>query len=145
MAETGDDTVEEKKMIDESRKILEIPDLKISVTCVRLPILGGHAESVNIELNDKFDMGDVKRILSDYPGIIVLDNMKNEVYPTPALSSDTNPVYVGRIRRDHSVPYGFNIWVVADNLRKGAATNAVQIAEILVKEGLLSFDRIDFN
>lgn len=138
-------TVEEKKMIDESRKILGIPDLKLNVTCVRLPILGGHAETVNIEFDTNFDIDEIRRKLAEFPGIIVMDDLTNEEYPTPEISADTNPVYVGRIRRDDTVDNGLNLWVVADNLRKGAATNAVQIAEKVVANNHFSFEAANFD
>ncbi len=135
-----DDTlnsVEENKMMAESKKILDLPNLMINVTCVRLPILGGHAESVNVETNKPFKLVEIRKCLSDFEGIVIVDNPQNEEYPTPAMANDTDPVYVGRIRYDNTLANTFNMWVVADNLRKGAATNAVQIAEKIIEMNLL--------
>ncbi len=128
---------EETKMIKESRKMLDMPDLKISVTCVRLPILGGHAETVNITTNKAFEINEVRALLAETENVIVIDNPENEEYPTPALAQDKDEVFVGRIRRDDSAENSMNLWVVADNLRKGAATNAVQIAEKLIEMKLV--------
>lgn len=125
---------EEIKIINETRKILNLPDLKISVTCVRLPITGGHSESVNIEFEKPIQMNDVFNLLKNQEGVVVLDEPKNEIYPTPVFVANKDEVFIGRIRRDISVENGLNFWVVADNLRKGAATNAVQIAELLIKK-----------
>lgn len=128
---------EEIKMILETRKIMDLPDLKISVTCVRVPVIGGHGESINIELEKPATIDNVREALGNFPGLITIDNPLEGEYPTVQLADGTNPVYVGRIRKDESVENGFNIWVVADNVRKGAATNAVQIAEELIKLGIL--------
>ncbi|GAB1370180.1 aspartate-semialdehyde dehydrogenase [Candidatus Kapaibacterium sp.] len=125
-------TNEEIKMINETRKILNLPDLKIAVTCVRVPTLGGHCESVNIELQNEFEIFDVRRLFANTPGIVLMDSPDKEIYPTPSITNNTDPVYVGRIRRDATVNNGLYLWVVADNVRKGAATNAVQIAEKLI-------------
>jgi aspartate-semialdehyde dehydrogenase len=130
-------SVEENKMMAESKKILDLPHLKINVTCVRLPILGGHAESVNVETNKPFSISDIKKCLSSFEGIVILDNPSEEEYPTPFIANDTDEVYIGRIREDNSEINTFNMWVVADNLRKGAATNAVQIAEKVIEMNLL--------
>lgn len=130
-------TEEEKKMLFETRKILNNDDLKLAFTCVRLPIIGGHGESVNLELEKEFSVKDIKSLLSDSEGIILLDDINNDEYPTPDIAKDTDPVYVGRVRRDSSVENGLYLWIVADNLRKGAATNAVQIAEKLVEMDLV--------
>ncbi|MCX6148580.1 MAG: aspartate-semialdehyde dehydrogenase [Candidatus Kapabacteria bacterium] len=130
-------SVEENKMMAESKKILDLPHLKINVTCVRLPILGGHAESVNVETNYPFAISDIKKCLSSFEGIKILDNPSEEEYPTPFIANDTDEVYIGRIREDSSSINTFNMWVVADNLRKGAATNAVQIAEKVIEMNLL--------
>ena len=124
-------TVEEIKMIEETRKIMNLPWLAISVTCVRLPIVGGHGESVNIETEKPFTETELKNVLKDSKGIVVMDDLKNEIYPTPQYAHNTDNVYVGRIRKDESTANGAYLWVVADNVRKGAATNAIQIAEIL--------------
>ena len=126
-------TKEEMKMINETRKILHKPDLKITATTVRVPVLNSHSESINIEFENDFDLNNVKKILSDYPGIVIEDDIQNSIYPLATNATNHNEVYVGRIRRDDSVPYGLNIWVVADNIRKGAATNAIQIVEKLIE------------
>ena len=125
-------TNEEIKMINEPRKIMELPNLKIAVTCVRLPILGGHGESVNIETEKEIEIPWLINILGRVPGLMVLDSPQGNFYPTPAISNDTDEVYIGHIRKDDSVENGAYLWIVADNLRKGAATNAVQIAEKLI-------------
>ena len=125
---------EEMKMINETRKILHRPDLKITATTVRVPVLNSHSESINIELNKDFDLNELKDTLSKMENVIVVDNPANNEYPLATNASGHDEVYVGRIRRDDSVDYGVNIWVVADNIRKGAATNAVQIVEKLINE-----------
>lgn len=127
-------TVEENKMMNETRKILGDDSLPLAFTCVRVPTLGGHCESVNVELQNDFDIDDVRFLFANSPGIVLMDDIKRDLYPTPAITGDADPVYVGRIRRDNSVENGLYIWVVADNLRKGAATNAVQIAWLLIKD-----------
>lgn len=125
-------TKEEEKMINETRKILGKPDLKITATAVRVPVDNSHSESINIEFENSFELEDVINTLKCAPGIIVEDDVKNNVYPLAANASGHNEVFVGRIRRDFSVNNGINIWVVADNIRKGAASNAVQILEKLL-------------
>ncbi len=125
-------TKEEMKMINETRKILNRPDLKVSATCVRVPVRYSHSVSVNVELNSKFEVEKVKELLSNSNGIILLDDVKNNVYPMPLITEGKDEVFVGRIRRDETVDNGLNLWVVADNIRKGAATNAVQILELLL-------------
>lgn len=135
-------TEEEFKMYNETRKILGRPEMNIAFTCVRLPILGGHAESVNLELENPFNIDKLKEILASSPGLIVMDDMENDIYPTPLFANEKNEVYVGRIRRDNSVENGLYLWVVADNLRKGAATNTVQIAEEIIKRDLFDFEFI---
>lgn len=130
-------SVEETKMINETRKILGNNDLRIAVTCVRLPVLGGHGESINLELEKPFSMNDVKNKLSNAPGIVLMDDFENGIYPTVAGSANTDNVYVGRLRKDDSCENGLSMWITADNLRKGAATNAVQIAEWLANNMLL--------
>lgn len=131
--ESGSDfTVEEVKMINEVNKILNTKDIAMSVTCVRLPVLGGHGESVNLETVKTTDAEQVRNLLMKQKGIVVIDNTLDEEYPTPLLAKDTNPVYVGRIRNDVAVNNGLYLWIVADNVRKGAATNAVQIAQLFV-------------
>ena len=126
-------TKEEQKMIDETRKILSRPDLGISATCVRVPVYHGHSESINVEFEQPFEMTEVFRLLNGAEGVVVRDDPKNNIYPMPIEAEGTDPVYVGRIRRDTSVKNGLNFWCVADNIRKGAALNAVQIMEHLIK------------
>lgn len=128
----NDYTKEEMKMIEETRKILEIPDLKVSATCVRVPILNSHSECINVELENEFNIEDVKKILSNFSSIAILDDPKREIYPLAAFATDKDDVFIGRIRRDFSVKNGLNMWVVSDNIRKGAATNAIQILEYLI-------------
>ena len=125
---------EEMKMINETRKILHRPDLRITATTVRVPVLNSHSESINVELKNDFDLNELKETLSKMENVIVVDNPSNNEYPLAANASGHDEVFVGRIRRDDSVDYGVNIWVVADNIRKGAATNAVQIVEKLINE-----------
>jgi len=121
-------------MIDETRKILHLPDLKVTATTVRVPVRFGHAVSINIETETAFEIEDVFALFKNAPGVILMDDVKNLVYPTPLQSEGSNEVYVGRIRRDFSVANGLNIWCVADNVRKGAAANAVQILEKLLNK-----------
>ncbi|BBM49410.1 aspartate-semialdehyde dehydrogenase [Leptotrichia wadei] len=130
-------TKEEEKMINETRKILNLPNLKVTATCVRVPIRFGHAVSVNVELEKPFELEDVIRAFKEKEGIVVQNDGKNNVYPMPINAQDTDEVYVGRIRKDFSADNALNLWVVADNIRKGAATNTIQIAETLIKEGAL--------
>ena len=120
-------------MIDETRKILCRPDLRVSATCVRVPVYHGHSESINVEFERPFDLAEVFRLFGNAKGIVVHDDPKNNLYPMPIYAAGTDPVYVGRIRRDASVENGLNFWCVADNIRKGAALNAVQIMEYLMK------------
>ena len=134
-------SIEEIKMKNEIRKIMILPDLPIAVTCVRLPVLGGHGESVNIETEKDFTVEAIRDLFNNRSDIALIDNPKDEDYPTVHTSRDTDIVYVGRIRKDDSVKYGGYLWVVADNLRKGAATNAVQIAELLVEKQLFEYDK----
>ena len=122
-------TKEEEKMINETRKILKKPDLKITATTVRVPVFNSHSESINIEFENSFDMNELIETLSNAPGVIVQDNIEKCLYPLAINASGHDEVFVGRIRRDYSVENGINIWVVADNIRKGAASNAVQIVE----------------
>lgn len=124
----NDYTKEEMKIVNETRKILDNQELRITATAVRVPVIGGHSESVNLELEKSFSVADIKEILYQTPGVIVLDNPSEKEYPMPILVHGKNEVFVGRIRRDDSIENGLNLWIVADNLRKGAATNAVQIA-----------------
>lgn len=125
-------TKEEEKMINETRKILKRPDLAITATTVRVPVLNSHSESINVEFEKDFELSELKEILQKAPGIVVKDDSCNEMYPTTLDSNDRDEVFVGRVRRDFSVNSGVNLWVVADNLRKGAASNAVQILEKLL-------------
>lgn len=125
-------TKEEQKMIQETRKILKKPDLPITATAVRVPIKNCHSESINIELEDEFDIYDIKMLLQNSPGIIVIDNPEKNQYPLASKADGYDEVFVGRIRRDFSVKNGINLWIVADNLRKGAATNAIQILEKMI-------------
>lgn len=129
-------TKEEMKMIEETRKILHAPELKVTATTVRVPVRFAHSVSVNLELEKDFQVEDVKRILSEFPGIIVKDDPDHKLYPMPIDAEGRDEVFVGRIRRDFSLEHGLNIWIVADNIRKGAATNAVQIGELLAKRGI---------
>lgn len=131
-------TKEEMKMVNETRKIMEDDDIRLTATTVRIPVTGGHSESVNIEFEKDFDVQEVKELLSNTEGVIVMDDIANQVYPMPMHSHNKDEVLVGRIRRDESQPNSLNLWIVADNLRKGAATNAVQIAEYLLNKRLLS-------
>ena len=125
-------TKEEEKMINETRKILHKPNLPITATCVRVPVFNCHSESINIELEKDFDLDTIRKELNDYENILVLDEPDKNIYPLASDCSGHDEVYVGRIRRDNSVKYGLNLWVVADNIRKGAATNAIQILEKIV-------------
>lgn len=127
-------TKEEYKMINETRKILNKPYLPITATCVRVPVKNCHSESINIEFRTNFDIYDVKMLLQNSPGIILVDDVEKNYYPLATKVDGYDDVFVGRIRRDFSVPYGINLWVVADNLRKGAASNAVQILEKLISK-----------
>lgn len=125
---------EEIKMINETRKILNKPDLKITATSVRVPVFNCHSESINVELEKNFDIPTVKKQFESFPNLIVLDDPQNAVYPLATKANGHDEVFVGRIRRDDSVPFGINLWVVADNIRKGAATNAIQIVEHLINK-----------
>ena len=127
-------TKEEMKMVNETHKILGDDNIRVTATTVRVPVFDSHSESINIELEKPFELEDVKKLFAESPGIIVQDDVDNNVYPLARDAAGTDEVYIGRIRRDFSVDNGLNIWVVADNIRKGAATNAVQIAEELLKE-----------
>ena len=124
-------TREEMKLLLESRKILALPELRLSATAVRIPVRGGHSESVNVELKEQPGIPEARELLAAFPGLIVQDEPEKDIYPMPALAEGRDEVFVGRIRKDHSHPRALNLFVVADNLRKGAATNAVQIAEMV--------------
>lgn len=130
-------TKEEMKMVNETRKILHAPDMRITATTVRVPVFHGHSESINIEFEKPCDLKGVFECLENAPGLVVIDDIENCKYPMPVDIENTDPVYVGRIRIDDSVDSGVNIWCVADNIRKGAATNTVQIAELLIKDNLV--------
>ncbi len=126
-------TKEEMKMIDETHKILGNENIKVTATTVRVPVFASHSESINLEFEKPFEIEEVKKILENAPGVVVIDDTKNSHYPLAREAAGKDEVFVGRIRRDFSVENGINLWVVADNIRKGAATNAVQIAELLIK------------
>jgi aspartate-semialdehyde dehydrogenase len=130
-------TKEEMKMVNETKKILGDDSIKLTSTCVRIPVMGGHSESVNITFENDFDLEDVISILSSTNGVVVQNDSSKAHYPMPLTAHDKDEVFVGRIRRDESAPKSLNLWIVADNLRKGAATNAVQIAEYLVQQKLV--------
>ena len=130
-------TKEEMKMVNETRKIMGNDSIRVTATTVRVPVEGGHSESVNIEFENDFELSDVKTKLAAMPGVIVQDDVQNNLYPMPINAFGKDEVFVGRIRRDESQPNTLNCWIVADNLRKGAATNAIQIAEYLVKKGFI--------
>lgn len=130
-------TSEEMKLVNETRKILGDDSIQITATVVRVPVVGGHSEAVNIQTQNDFNISDVKHKLSETPGIIVQDDPLKNIYPMPLTSHNRDEVFVGRIRRDVSVEHGIDMWIVADNLRKGAATNAIQIAEYIVSNKLL--------
>ena len=130
-------TKEEMKMVNETRKIIGDDSILLTATCVRIPVVGGHSESLNIEFENDFDLDEVRKILSNAPGVVIQDDVENFVYPMPLSAHDKDETFVGRIRRDESQPKTLNCWVVSDNLRKGAATNAVQIAEYLLEKGLV--------
>lgn len=130
-------TKEEMKLVNETQKILNDDSIRITATAVRVPVDGGHSESVNIEMENDFDLDEIRELLANTSGITVMDDVKNDVYPMPLFAKNKNDVFVGRIRRDTSYDKAMNMWIVADNLRKGAATNAVQIAEYLVNNELV--------
>lgn len=127
-------TKEEVKMINETRKILKRPDLKVTATCVRVPVLNSHSESINVEFEKDFDLKELVENLKNADGITVQDDPEYNIYPLATKASGHDDVFVGRIRRDESVPYGINFWCVSDNIRKGAASNAVQIVKKLIEE-----------
>ncbi len=124
---------EERKMMDETRKIMGDQSIKVTATCVRVPVVGGHSESVNVEFDLPYELDEVREMLRKAPGVIVQDDPQKNLYPLPINAWDSDEVYVGRLRRDPSLPNGLDLWIVSDNLRKGAATNAVQIAEEWIK------------
>lgn len=130
-------TKEEMKMVNETRKILQDDSIAITATCVRIPVMGGHSESVNVQFKKSFELEQVRALLSNEVGIVLQDDIANSIYPMPLTALDKNEVFVGRIRYDESAENALNMWIVADNLRKGAATNAIQIAEYLLSNHLL--------
>lgn len=135
--EDGGYTKEELKLVRETHKILNDDSIGVTATAVRIPVVGGHSESVNIEFDSAFEVGDIKQLLSETDGVIVQDNIENNEYPMPFFAEGKDEVFVGRIRRDFSRNNALNMWIVADNLRKGAATNTIQIAEYLVSNDLV--------
>lgn len=124
-------------MVNETRKILADNSIGVTSTTVRVPTVGGHSEAVNVEFLKDFDLADVRRMLAETPGIVIQDDPANNVYPMPLFAKGKDEVFVGRLRRDESQPNTLNMWIVADNLRKGAATNAVQIAEFMLHKSLV--------
>ena len=130
-------TKEEMKMVLETNKIMQDDSIRVTATTVRIPVIGGHSESVNVEFEHEFEVADVKQLLSESDGIVLQDNPSEQLYPMPLWAHDKDEVFVGRIRRDETQPKTLNMWIVSDNLRKGAATNAIQIAEYMLKKGLL--------
>lgn len=130
-------TKEEIKMIEETKKIIGDQSLKITATTVRVPVFNSHSESVNVEFYNDFDLNELRELLKNSPGIVIQDDVANNVYPLAVDATGKDEVFIGRIRRDDSVDYGINMWVVSDNIRKGAATNAVQIAELLLEKQLV--------
>jgi aspartate-semialdehyde dehydrogenase len=130
-------TKEEMKMVNETKKIMGDDSIRVTATTVRIPVMGGHSESVNVEFAQDFDLAEVKALLEKSPGVIVVDDPANAQYPMPKDAHERDEVFVGRLRRDETQPNTLNMWIVSDNLRKGAATNAVQIAEYLAGKGML--------
>ena len=130
-------TKEEMKMVNETKKIMKDDSIRVTATTVRIPVIGGHSESVNVEFENDFALQEVRSILEKAPGVIVQDDLANQQYPMPLWAHEKDEVFVGRLRRDETQPNTLNMWIVSDNLRKGAATNAVQIAEYLMEKGLV--------
>ena len=130
-------TKEEMKMVNETKKIMRDDSIRVTATTVRIPVIGGHSESVNVEFENEFDLDEVKKLLCNAPGVVLVDDPSKQLYPMPTDAHEKDEVFVGRLRRDETQPKTLNMWIVSDNLRKGAATNAVQIAEYLLKQGLL--------
>jgi len=125
------------KMVNETKKIMRDDSIRVTATTVRIPVMGGHSESLNIEFENEFTVDEVRAILSSSPGVVLVDDPATQQYPMPKDAHERDEVFVGRIRRDETQPKTLNMWVVSDNLRKGAATNAVQIAEYLMGKGLI--------
>ena len=134
----NDYTKEEMKLVNETHKILGDHTIGITATAIRIPVVGGHSESVNVEFEKPFEVSEIKEILSHTPGVVVVDQPEKNRYPMPIDAEGKDEVFVGRIRRDSSIENGINLWIVADNLRKGAATNTIQIAEYLINQNLIS-------
>ena len=130
-------TKEEMKMVNETKKIMRDDNIKVTATTVRIPVMGGHSESVNVEFENEFELAEVRNLLESAPGVVVVDDLANQQYPMPMDAHEKDEVFVGRIRRDETQPKTLNMWIVSDNLRKGAATNAVQVAEYLVANNLI--------
>lgn len=130
-------TKEEMKLVRETKKIFADDSIQVTATAVRIPVVGGHSESVNVEFEQEYDLAEVRKLLSHAPGVVLQDNTDTNTYPMPIYAHGKDDVFVGRVRRDESQPKTLNLWVVADNLRKGAATNTIQIAETLIKKGIL--------
>jgi aspartate-semialdehyde dehydrogenase len=130
-------TKEEMKMVKETKKIMQDDSIRVTATTVRIPVIGGHSESVNIEFEQPFELADITSLLSAAPGVVVQDDVNAQIYPMPLWAHEKDEVFVGRIRRDETQPNTLNLWIVSDNLRKGAATNAIQIAEYMMANGLL--------
>jgi len=130
-------TKEEMKMVLETKKIMGDDSIRVTATTVRVPVMGGHSESVNVEFEEEYDLAELRAILEKAPGVIVIDDVANLKYPMPLMAHDKDEVFVGRMRRDETQPKTLNMWIVSDNLRKGAATNALQIAEYMVSKGLI--------
>ena len=128
---------EEMKLLNETKKIMQDDSINVTATTVRIPVMGGHSESVNVEFEKDFDLSEVRQVLSEAPGVVVQDDPSEQIYPMPLWAHEKDEVFVGRLRRDETQPNTLNMWIVSDNLRKGAATNAVQIAEYLLDKGLL--------
>ena len=130
-------TKEEMKMVKETKKIMQDESIRVTATTVRIPVIGGHSESVNVEFEQPFELADITALLSAAPGVVVQDDVNAQIYPMPLWAHEKDEVFVGRIRRDETQPNTLNLWIVSDNLRKGAATNAIQIAEYMMANGLL--------
>ncbi|MCW3073361.1 MAG: aspartate-semialdehyde dehydrogenase [Flaviaesturariibacter sp.] len=130
-------TKEEMKMVNETKKLMGDDNIKVTATTVRIPVMGGHSESVNVEFENDFDLDELRQLLREAPGVVVQDDPSQQLYPMPLWAHEKDDVFVGRLRRDETQPNTLNMWIVSDNLRKGAATNAVQIAEYLLEKGLL--------
>jgi aspartate-semialdehyde dehydrogenase len=130
-------TKEEMKMVKETKKIMQDDSIRVTATTVRIPVIGGHSESVNVEFEQPFELADITALLAAAPGVVVQDDVNAQIYPMPLWAHEKDEVFVGRIRRDETQPNTLNLWIVSDNLRKGAATNAIQIAEYMMANGLL--------